>query len=232
MSEYKTILLKISGEAFEGKNGAIDVESVKAIARELVEVQKLGVKLCVVVGGGNFWRGRSATGFDRATADGIGMLATVMNASALGSVLTAQGVKNKVVSAVNVDKVAEKYYLPQIKEFLNDGGIVVFGGGTGSPFFSTDTAAVLRACEIGADAVVCSKAVDGIYDKDPTVYPDAIKYDVISYDEVIARNLHAMDLTATAMAKEFGVTMIAYGKNEPNGLLRVLRGEKLGTIVK
>lgn len=231
MSEYKTILLKISGETFEGANGAIDIDSVKAIAEQLNRVRKLGVRLGVVVGGGNFWRGRSAQGFERATADGIGMLATVMNASALGSVMSDMGIPNKVVSAVPVEKVADRYYLPEIKSFLND-GIVVFGGGTGSPFFSTDTAAVLRACEISADAVVCSKAVDGIYDKDPITHADAVMFDEISYDEVIAKNLKAMDLTAIAMAKEFGITLLVYGKNEPDGLIRVLKGEKLGTIVK
>mgnify|MGYP000504842370 FL=1 len=231
MSEYKTILLKISGETFEGAKGAIDIDSVKAIAEQLNRVRKLGVRLGVVVGGGNFWRGRSAQGLERATADGIGMLATVMNASALGSVMSDMGIPNKVVSAVPVEKVADRYYLPEIKSFLND-GIVVFGGGTGSPFFSTDTAAVLRACEICADAVVCSKAVDGIYDKDPITHADAVKFDEISYDEVIAKNLKAMDLTAIAMAKEFGITLLVYGKNEPDGLIRVLKGEKLGTIVK
>lgn len=231
MSEYKTILLKISGETFEGAKGAIDIDSVKAIAEQLNRVRKLGVRLGVVVGGGNFWRGRSAQGIERATADGIGMLATVMNASALGSVMSDMGIPNKVVSAVPVEKVADRYYLTEIKSFLND-GIVVFGGGTGSPFFSTDTAAVLRACEICADAVVCSKAVDGIYDKDPITHADAVKFDEISYDEVISKNLKAMDLTAIAMAKEFGITLHVYGKNEPDGLIRVLKGEKLGTIVK
>ncbi len=233
MLKYKRILLKVSGEAMCEKGGCgIDCESVKLLAGEIKSALKLGVEVGVVVGGGNFWRGRSAQGFDRATADSIGMLATVMNAVALGNVLTECGIKNIVVSAVGVDKVAEPYYLPRIKQCLQQGFVVVFGGGTGAPFFSTDTAAVLRACEIGADAVICAKAVDGIYDKDPSLHPDAVKFDCISYDEVISKNLKALDITAISMAKEFGLAIVSYGKNEPNGLVRVLSGEKLGTIVK
>ena len=160
------------------------------------------------------------------------MLATVMNGLALGEALTSVGVDNRVVSAFAIDKVTETYFLPNVKRYLSEGKVVIFVGGTGSPYFSTDSAASLRACEIHADALVCLKAVDGIYDSDPRVNPAAKKYDEISYDTVIADNLKALDLTAIAMCREFGVKIIALGKDVPNGVVRALNGENLGTIVK
>lgn len=232
MAKYKRILLKISGEALSDGHMNINGESTASVAAQIKQIVSTGVQLGVVVGGGNIWRGRTIESMDRATADYIGMLATVMNGLALGEALTACGVTNRVVSSFAIDKVAETYFLPKVNQYLQEGKVVIFVGGTGSPYFSTDTAASLRACEIHADALICLKAVDGIYDSDPNVNPKAVKYDVISYDKVIADNLKALDLTAIAMCREFGVMIIALGKNEKDGIVRVLKGEKLGTIIK
>lgn len=232
MAKYKRILLKISGEALSDGHVNINGESTTSVATQIKQIVATGVQLGIVVGGGNIWRGRTIESMDRATADYIGMLATVMNGLALGEALTACGVDNRVVSSFAIDKVAETYFLPKVNQYLQEGKVVIFVGGTGSPYFSTDTAASLRACEIHADALICLKAVDGIYDSDPNINPNAVKYDVISYDKVIADNLKALDLTAIAMCREFGVQVIALGKNEKDGVVRVLKGEKLGTIVK
>lgn len=232
MAKYKRILLKISGEALSDGHMNINGESTTNVAAQIKQIVATGVQLGVVVGGGNIWRGRTIESMDRATADYIGMLATVMNGLALGEALTACGVDNRVVSSFAIDKIAETYFLPKVNQYLQEGKVVIFVGGTGSPYFSTDTAASLRACEIHADALICLKAVDGIYDSDPNVNPNAVKYDVISYDKVITDNLKALDLTAIAMCREFGVTVIALGKNEKDGIARVLKGEKLGTIIK
>ena len=231
MAKYKRILLKISGEALSDGHMNINGESTASVATQIKQIVATGVQLGVVVGGGNIWRGRTIDSMDRSTADYIGMLATVMNGLALGEALTACGVDNRVVSSFAIDKVTETYFLPNVKRYLNEGKVVIFVGGTGSPFFSTDTAASLRACEISADALICLKAVDGIYDSDPRSNPKAVKYDEISYDKVIADNLKALDLTAIAMCREFGVKIIALGKDEKDGIVRVLKGEKLGTIV-
>ena len=231
MTKYKRILLKISGEALSDGQMNIHGESAAKLASQIKQIVGLGVELGIVVGGGNIWRGRAIESMDRATADYIGMLATVMNGMALGEALTACGVANKVVSSFAIDKVCETYFLPNVKQYLEEGKVVIFVGGTGSPYFSTDTAASLRACEIHADALICMKAVDGIYDSDPSRNKKAVKFDKVSYDKVIADNLKALDLTAIAMCREFGVKIITIGKNEPNGILRVLQGEKLGTII-
>lgn len=232
MAKYKRILLKISGEALSDGHMNIHGESADNVAKQICQIVNTGVQLGVVVGGGNIWRGRTIDTMDRATADYIGMLATVMNGLALGESLNACGVENRVVSSFAIDKIAETYFLPNVNRYLNDGKVVIFVGGTGSPYFSTDTAASLRACEIHADALVCLKAVDGIYDSDPKTNFAAKKYDEISYDKVIADNLKALDLTAIAMCREFGMKVIAIGKDEPNGVVRVLNGEKVGTIIK
>ena len=232
MIKYKRILLKISGEALSDGISGISGPSTVELAKQIKEIASTGVQLAVVVGGGNIWRGRTIDSMDRATADHIGMLATVMNGLALGEALTAQGVANKVVSSFAIDKVVETHFLPNVVRYLNEKKVVIFVGGTGSPYFSTDTAASLRACEIHADALICLKAVDGIYDSDPKVNPKAKKYDELSYDKIIADNLKALDLTAVAMCREFGVRVVTIGKDEKNGILRVLNGEKLGTIIK
>ena len=233
MAKYNRILVKVSGEALAGKDGhGIDNDAVVKVAKELSLVADGGVQVAVVVGGGNFWRGRTSDNMNRVVADQIGMLATVMNALALGDALSQCGVANKVYSAVTVDKTLPCYIAGDAIKALQEGNVVVFGGGTGAPFFSTDTAAVLRACEVGAQAVVCAKAVDGVYDSDPKLNPNAKKYDEISFDKVIADNLKALDVTAMAMCREYNLPVLVYHNEESNGLARVLNGEKLGTIIK
>lgn len=233
MAKYNRILVKVSGEALAGKDGhGIDNDAVVKVAKELSLVADGGVQVAVVVGGGNFWRGRTSDNMNRVVADQIGMLATVMNALALGDALSQCGVANKVYSAVTVDKTLPCYIAGDAVKALQEGKVVVFGGGTGAPFFSTDTAAVLRACEVGAQAVVCAKAVDGVYDSDPKLNPNAKKYDEISFDKVIADNLKALDVTAMAMCREYNLPVLVYHNEESNGLARVLNGEKLGTIIK
>lgn len=231
MKKYERILIKVSGEALSDGFG-IDSEACSKLAFEIKSISETGVQLGIVVGGGNFWRGRTSKSISRAVADNIGMLATVMNGLALGEFLTACGVKNRVVSSFAINKVVEGYYLPNVEEYLNQGTVVIFAGGTGVPFFSTDTALTLRACELRADAVFFMKNIDGIYDSDPKLNPNAKKYDEISYDKIISDDLKAMDLTAIVMCKEFGMQAVALGKDEPNGILRVLNGEKLGTIIR
>lgn len=233
MSQYKRVLVKISGEAFAGKRGfGIDEDAVTNVARKLVQLAESGVEVGVVVGGGNFWRGRTSPDvIDRVTADQIGMLATVMNALALCSAIYRQEGECALFSAIDVKSVTLPHVVDNVWQAFEDGCIAVFAGGTGSAFFSTDTAAVLRACEIEADAVLCAKAVDGVYDSDPKLNPKAKKYDEISYDKVIADNLHALDLTAIALAKENEIPVICFGKDEPDALYRIVKGEKLGTLI-
>ncbi len=230
--KYNRIVLKVSGEALSaGKGHGIHNDGVVAVAEQIKTVADVGVQVGVIVGGGNFWRGRTCDTMDRATADYIGMMATVMNGLALGEGLTALGVKNKVVSSLAIDKVCETYFLPKVKEYFAQGYVVIFVGGTGSPYFSTDTAASLRACEIGADAIFCAKAIDGVYDSDPATNPNAKRYDDITFDKILADNLKVLDLTSVAMLREFGMQVVVYSKNEPDGLMRLLNGEKLGTLI-
>ncbi len=230
MVKYDRILIKVSGEALSAGSG-IDADSLARTADTIKQVAEK-TQVAVVVGGGNFWRGRTSENMDRVTADNIGMLATVMNALALGSALTACGVKNKVFSAVTVNKVLPTYVCADANKALDEGYVVVFGGGTGAPFFTTDTAAALRACEIGAKAIFCAKAVDGVYDSDPKTNPNAKKYDEITFDKAIADNLKALDVTAMSMCREYSIPVAVFSKDEPNGILRILDGEKLGTIIK
>ncbi len=231
MKKYNRILVKISGEAFSGENGfGIDEQATAKVAAQLCDIADSGVELAVVVGGGNFWRGRTSENMNKVTADQIGMMATLMNALALVDAI-AQIHSVILCSSLAVDKVVDCCNVFDAIGAMEEGAIAVFACGTGAPFFSTDTAVVLRACEIGADAVLCAKAIDGIYDSDPKTNPAAKKYDEISYDKVIADNLKALDLTAVAMARENKMPIICFGKDEPNGILRILNGEKLGTIV-
>lgn len=230
MVKYDRILIKVSGEALSAGSG-IDASSLARTADTIKQAAEK-TQVAVVVGGGNFWRGRTSENMDRVTADNIGMLATVMNALALGSALTACGVKNKVFSAVTVNKVLPTYVCADANKALDEGYVVVFGGGTGAPFFTTDTAAALRACEIGAKAIFCAKAVDGVYDSDPKTNPNAKKYDEITFDKAIADNLKALDVTAMSMCREYSIPVAVFSKDEPKGILRILDGEKLGTIIK
>lgn len=232
MTQYKRIIIKISGESLSDGKFGIQDKSVQKLVAELKSVVQSGAQVAVVVGGGNFWRGRSVDTMDRSVADNIGMLATVMNGLALGSALTAAGVRNQVVSSIGIDKVVRPYNFAEADGYLNDGQLVIFVGGTGLPYFSTDTALALRACEIHADAVFFVKNIDGVYSADPKLNPNAVKYDDITYDKIIADNLKAMDMTAIAMCREYGIKAIVVGMNEKDVILRILNGEKLGTTIR
>lgn len=233
MIKYKRILLKVSGEALaDASRHGISNPELMRLANDIKTVYDMGVQIGIVVGGGNFWRGRSSESMDRGTADYIGMLATCMNALALGNALTEVGVNNKVVTSLAMDKIAETYLLPSVLKYLDEGRVVVFGGGTGCPYFSTDTTATLRALEIHADAVICAKNIDGVYDSDPNVNPNAVKFDELTFAEVLERNLKVLDLTATAMCREYGLPLIMFHKDHKNGLAEAVQGKKIGTIIK
>lgn len=232
--QYKRVLLKLSGEALAGDLGyGIDPKVVDDLADEIAEIVHDGVQLAVVVGGGNIFRGVSGAteGMDRAQADYIGMLATVMNALALQEGLERTGVDTRVQSAINMQEVAEPYIRRRAERHLEKGRVVIFAGGTGNPYFTTDTTAALRACEIGAEAILKATQVDGIYDSDPRTNPDAQKFDEISYLDVLAKELNVMDSTATSLCKDNNIPIIVFNLHKQGNIDRVLRGEHVGTIV-
>ncbi|MBP5491763.1 MAG: UMP kinase [Clostridiales bacterium] len=234
MSEpvYKRILLKISGEALAGeKKVGIDDETVQKICAQIKKVADLGVEVAVVVGGGNFWRGRSSEKMDRVTADHMGMLATMMNALAISDALEQAGAVTRVLSAVEIRQMAEPYIRKRAVRHLEKKRIVIFACGTGNPFFSTDTAGALRATEIEADIFCKATMVDGVYDKDPHKFPDAVKYKTISHDEVLAKNLKVMDATAAALCRDNGTKIMVFSMEDPENIVRVVLGEDIGTIV-
>ena len=234
MSEpvYKRILLKISGEALAGPNKVgIDDETVRSICAQIKRVADLGVEVGVVVGGGNFWRGRSSENMDRVTADHMGMLATLMNALAISDALEQEGAITRVMSAIDVRQMAEPYIRKRAVRHLEKKRIVIFACGTGNPFFSTDTGAALRATEIEADIFCKATMVDGVYDKDPHKYPDAVKYKTISHDEVLSKNLKVMDATAAALCRDNQTKIMVFSMEEPGNIVRVVLGEDIGTIV-
>ncbi|MEW6716002.1 MAG: UMP kinase [Chloroflexota bacterium] len=232
--KYRRILLKLSGEALAGSDGfGIDPEQAEEIARRVCDVHSLGVEVAVVIGAGNLWRGRLGLerGMDRATADYMGMLATVMNAMALMDALERLGVVTRVQSAVEMRAVAEPYIRRRAIRHLEKGRIVILGGGTGNPFFSTDTAAALRAVEIGADVVIKATKVDGVYDKDPQTYKDAVRFDRLTYIEAINRRLEVMDSTAITMCMENQLPLLVLDMWQPDALVRALYGEPVGTLI-
>ncbi len=231
---YKRVLLKLSGE-FLAQNGfGIDPAASRRLAKEIARAKaETGTELALVVGAGNLWRGaRQGAGMDRATADYIGMLATIMNALALQDALEAEGLETRVQSALAITEVAEPYIRRRALRHLEKGRVVIFGGGTGNPFFSTDTAAALRGLEIGADAVLMAKnKVDGVYDKDPRKHPDAQRFDRLSYMEVLSRGLGVMDPTAVTLCMEVSLPIVVFDIFRPGALVRVLRGERVGTLI-
>ncbi len=232
MAKYNRVLLKLSGEALAKDKGfGYDYDFVDKVVDELISVSKSGTQVSLVVGGGNFWRGRQGGGMDRTIADQMGMLATVMNALCLQDAIERRGGKATVLSSIEMDRIAELYTKRRADKYLSDGYIVIFAGGTGSPFFSTDTAASLRAAEIEADAILLAKNVDGIYTGDPKVDKTAKKFDEISYMEFIERGLKAMDLTAVTMCMENNVPILCFMLDE-NSILRAVNGEKLGTWIR
>ena len=231
---YKRVLIKISGEALAGeKKTGYDFEFVTKVCETVKKCVDMGVEIGIVVGGGNFWRGvkDGAGKVERVSADRMGMLATAINCLAVADVLKQVGAKANVQTAVDIQGVGERYSTAEAIKHLENGEVVMFGCGTGSPFFSTDTAAVLRAAEIGADAILLAKNIDGVYSADPRTNPDAVKYDSITYDEVLAQHLAVMDTTATSLAMDNNIPVIVFALADPENIVRVLNGEKIGTEV-
>lgn len=231
--KYKRILLKFSGEVLAGeRESGIDFNKTLEFAREIKECADMGVSIAIVVGGGNFWRGKLNSYMDRATSDYIGMLATTMNALALGDAFKQIGQDVRVQTGIEMRQIAEFYIKDRAIRHLDKGRVTIFGCGTGSPFFSTDTAAALRAAEIKADILLKATKVDGIYDKDPKKYSDAVKYDKLTYIEVLNQKLNVMDSTAISLCMEEKIPICVFNINEKGNLKKVLLDEAIGTIVK
>ena len=231
--KYKRILLKLSGESLAGNSDhGIDYDTVFNISKTIKKCYDLGVEIGIVIGGGNFWRGRNNKSMDRTRADHIGMLATVMNSLALADSLEECGLDVRVQTAVTMQTIAEPYIRNKAVRHLQKGRVVIFGGGTGSPYFSTDTAASLRAAEINADVIFKATVVDGVYDSDPNKNKNAKKHDKISLSSVISNELGVMDLTAATMCKDNKIPMLVFNINNPNNILNAILGENIGTIVE
>ena len=229
---YKRVMLKISGEALSGTNGfGFDFDTVSRIAKEVKEIVDMGIEVGLVVGGGNIWRGRSSEGMDRTTADHMGMLATCINALALQDALEGIGVKTRVQTAIEMKEIAEPFIRRRAVRHLEKGRVVIFGAGSGNPYFSTDTAAALRAAEIEADVILLAKNVDGVYDKDPNKFADAKKYDTLTYMEVIEQGLQVMDTTATTLCMDNNIPILVFGIEADGNIKRAMLGENIGTIV-
>lgn len=230
--KYEKIVLKLSGEALAGeKKFGLDYGVIKEICLELKNLVEIGVKVAIVVGGGNFWRGRTSEAMDRTRADHIGMLATAMNALAVADVLESIGVSVRVQTSVSMRQVAEPYIRNRAVRHMEKKRIVIFGCGTGNPFFSTDTAASLRAAEIEADIIFKATKVDGVYNKDPDLFSDALKYEEISFNEVIDKNLNFVDITAITMCKDNKIPILVFSLKNPKNILKAVLGEKTGTLV-
>ena len=230
---YKRVIIKLSGEALAGEKGhGIDEKVLNSVIDQIIEVKNLGVEVGIIVGAGNFWRGRQGTEMDRSTADHMGMLATVINALAIQDALERKGAPTRVQTALTITRVAEPYILRKAMSHLHKGRVVIFACGTGNPYFTTDTGAALRAAEIGADVLLLAKNVDGIYDSDPRVNPDAKKLSEVSYKEYISKGLKAMDTTAITICMENNIPVLAFGLFEDKALLRAVTGEQIGTLIK
>jgi uridylate kinase len=232
---YKRVVLKLSGEALRepGSEDNISPEIVEGIARQIKAAHQTGLEIAIVVGGGNFWRGAAAAGrgMDRATADYVGMLATVMNSLALQSMLEAVGVPTRVQSAIEMKNVAESFIRRVAIRHLEKGRVVIFGAGTGNPFFTTDTTAALRASEIGADVIFKATKVDGVYDKDPNKHDDAVRYDTVTYNEALSQNLKVMDGTAFTLCQDNAIPIVVFDMTVDGNIRRALTGDDIGTVV-
>ncbi len=231
-TKYKRILLKVSGEALAGGKGTgLDTQTLNEIAQVVKKCHEQGVEIAVVVGGGNFWRGRQSEDMNRTRADHMGMLATVMNSLALQSAFEAADIPTRVQTAIEMRQIAEPYIRNKAMRHLAKGRVVIFGCGTGNPFFSTDTTAALRAAEIEADAILLAKNVDAVYDSDPAVNPDAKKFEKLTFKEVLNLGLKVMDSTATSLCMDNDIPILVFGIAEPENIIKVLSGEKIGTVV-
>ena len=229
----RRVMLKLSGEALAGeKHFGFDDDTIRAVAQEVKTAVDAGVQLAIVIGGGNFWRGRQSVEVDRYKADQVGILATVMNCIYVSEIFRTQGMKTKVMSSIQIGDMAELFNKDKAIKAMEKGTVIFCAGGTGHPFFSTDTGAVLRAAEIGADAILLAKNIDGVYSADPAKDPTAVKYDAITYDEVLARHLAVMDTTATSLSMDNHIPVQVFALKDPQNILRVVMGEPIGTIVK
>ncbi len=232
MAIYKRVIIKLSGEALAGEKGfGIDESMLEYIVEQIKKVREENVEVGIIIGGGNFWRGRQGVNMEKSAADHMGMLATVMNSIALQDALEAHGIPTRVQTALTITRVAEPYILRKALHHFEKGRIVIFACGTGNPFFSTDTGAALRAAEINAEVLLLAKNVDGIYDSDPKTNPNAKKFDELSYLDVIQKGLHAMDTTAISLCMENKIPIIAFALKEKDSIVRVVNGERIGTII-
>ena len=230
--KYKRVLLKLSGEALAaGSDGILNFDFIHSIAKVLRQCVDAGVQIGVIVGAGNIWRGRQGGKMDRVRADSMGMLATTINALALQDTFIQEGVPTKVMTAVEMQTFADRYVTRDAVRAMEEGNVVIFGCGLGAPYFSTDTAAVLRAAEINADVILLAKNIDGVYEADPKLVPDAKKFDEISYSEVLAKRLAVMDSTATSLSMDNSIPILLFALQDPENIYRVIMGEKIGTKV-
>jgi uridylate kinase len=231
--KYKRIILKISGEALAGENKfGLNEEMLSQVANQVKEIALLGVEIAIVVGGGNFWRGRTGKGMDRATADYMGMLATVINALALQAAFETKDIPTRVLTAIEMREIAEPYIRRKAMAHLDRKIVVIFAAGTGNPFFSTDTTAALRAAEIEADVILLAKKVDAVYSDDPAKNPNAVRYSSLTHQEVLEKGLGVMDSTAASLCKDNNIPVHVFGLSEPGNVLRAVYGEDIGTIVR
>lgn len=231
--KYKRVLLKLSGEALAGnKKTGLDYSVITPICESIKKCVEAGVQMGIVVGGGNFWRGRSSGAMDRTRADHIGMLATTMNALAVADVLESMGLDVRVQTAISMPQVAEPYIRNKAVRHFEKGRVVIFGCGTGNPFFSTDTAAALRAAEIGADVIFKATNVDGVYDSDPKLNPDAKKFDTLTHMDVLQKGLHVMDSTAASLCMDNGIKILVFNLDDPDNIVRAMTGSHNGTLVE
>lgn len=230
--KYKRILLKLSGEALAGEQRfGLNEKVIAGVVDQLVKVHEMGVEIALVIGGGNFWRGRQGTEMDRVTADHMGMLATVMNSLAMMDAIEQRGIPCRVQTALNMISVAEPYVLRKARRHLEKGRVIILACGTGNPYCSTDTAAAQRACEINADVLLMAKNIDGIYDSDPKLNPNAKKYDTLSYVDIISKGLKAMDSTAATMCMDNKIPVLCFALDEQDSIIRAVGGEKMGTLI-
>ena len=231
--KYKRVLLKLSGEALAGEQKTgVDVETVGKICDKVKEIVEMGVEVAIVVGGGNFWRGRNGHQMERTTADYMGMLATAMNGLALQDALEARGMYTRVQTAIEMRQIAEPYIKRKALKHLEKGRIVIFSCGTGNPYFTTDTTAALRAAEIEADVILVAKTIDAVYSADPKIDKNAIRYDRITYLDILNKDLKVMDSTATSLCRDNKIPLIVFGINDPENIVKAVKGEKIGTLVE
>ena len=232
-NKYTRVVIKISGEALAGENGfGLNNAVIAGVVEQIAKVRNMGIQIGIIIGGGNFWRGRQGADMDRTTADHMGMLATVMNSLALADALEHLKVPVRVQTAIAMQQIAEPYIRNKAVRHLEKGSVVIFGCGTGNPFFTTDTAAALRALEIDADIMFKATNVDGVYDKDPHKFEDAKKYDTLSFDEILSHDLKVMDGTAASLCRDNSIPILVFNLDDPQNIVKAIKGENVGTVVK